>query len=109
PSAFAFPSRPLGLYDLASDPQEKKDLLDDKPRAEPVIARYKAFRRSLKEVVVRPTPCQRAYRARAERGERAGLAGARRLSRVAGRRLHRLHRANRQMPDRLLRNACTSP
>jgi len=46
--------RPLGLYDLASDPQEKKDLLDDKARAEPVLARYKAFRRSLREVVVRP-------------------------------------------------------
>jgi arylsulfatase A-like enzyme len=48
--------RPLGLYDLKSDPLEKKDLLDDKPRAEPVIARYKAFRRTLKEVVVRPAP-----------------------------------------------------
>jgi choline-sulfatase len=48
--------RPLGLYDLASDPQEKKDLLDDKARAAPVIARFKAFRRSLKEVVVRAAP-----------------------------------------------------
>jgi arylsulfatase A-like enzyme len=47
--------RPLGLFDLATDPLEKKDLLDDKARAEEVLARFKAFRRQLREVKVRPT------------------------------------------------------
>jgi arylsulfatase A-like enzyme len=46
--------RPLSLYDLGADPGETKDLLDDPTVAEPVIAKYKAFRRSLREVYVRP-------------------------------------------------------
>jgi arylsulfatase A-like enzyme len=46
--------RPLGLYDLKNDPGEKKDLLDDEALKSDVLARYKAFRRGLKEVVVRP-------------------------------------------------------
>ncbi len=48
--------RPIALYDLATDPGEKKDLLDDKSISEKYVDRYKAFRRELKEVVVRPTP-----------------------------------------------------
>lgn len=44
--------RPIGLYDLKTDPQEKKDLLEDAERAKPIIARFKAKRRSLE--VVRP-------------------------------------------------------
>jgi hypothetical protein len=40
--------RPIGLYDLKDDPDEKKDLLGDAARAEPVIAQFKAFRRTLK-------------------------------------------------------------
>jgi arylsulfatase A-like enzyme len=46
--------RPLGLYDLAADPGEKKDLLDDREKAAQALERYKAFRRTLREVKVRP-------------------------------------------------------
>lgn len=46
--------RPLSLYDLASDPGETKDLLDDGARAAPMIAKFKAFRRSLREISVKP-------------------------------------------------------
>jgi len=46
--------RPLGLYDLAADPGEKRDLLDDDAQAAPMIAKFKAFRRSLREVYVKP-------------------------------------------------------
>lgn len=46
--------RPLGLYDLAKDPGEKRDLLDDAALKEKMVARYRAFRRELREVVVRP-------------------------------------------------------
>lgn len=48
--------RPLGLYDLARDPGETRDLLDDAARAEPMIERFKAFRRNLRVVNVRATP-----------------------------------------------------
>lgn len=46
--------RPLSLYDLHADPGETKDLLDDAARAEPMIAKFKAFRRGLREVRVKP-------------------------------------------------------
>jgi len=46
--------RPLSLYDLAADPGETKDLLDDPAQAEPMIAKFKAFRRGLHEVYVKP-------------------------------------------------------
>ena len=46
--------RPLGLYDLAKDPAEKQDLLDDAALKADVLGRFKAFRRELREVVVRP-------------------------------------------------------
>ncbi len=48
--------RPTALYDLNADPAEKNDLLDDKDKSGPLIDRYKAFRRELREVKVRPTP-----------------------------------------------------
>ncbi len=48
--------RPLGLYDLESDPDEKKDLLDDAELKEKVTGRYKAFVKELREVKVRPEP-----------------------------------------------------
>jgi choline-sulfatase len=46
--------RALSLYDLATDPGETKDLLDDPAQAEPMIAKFKAFRRGLREVYVKP-------------------------------------------------------
>jgi hypothetical protein len=46
--------RPLGLYDLEKDPQEEKDLLEDAELREKVMERFKAFRRDLREVKVRP-------------------------------------------------------
>jgi choline-sulfatase len=46
--------RPLSLYDLQADPGETKDLLDDPAQAEPMIAKFKAFRRGLREVYVKP-------------------------------------------------------
>jgi choline-sulfatase len=46
--------RPLSLYDLAADPGETKDLLDDPALAEPMIGKFKAFRRTLREVYVKP-------------------------------------------------------
>ncbi len=48
--------RPLGLYDLASDPGEKQNLLSDADLKERMLSRYQAFRRELKEVVVKPIP-----------------------------------------------------
>lgn len=42
--------RPLGLYDLAKDPGEKQDLLGDPARAAPILARFRAMRRSLRTV-----------------------------------------------------------
>jgi choline-sulfatase len=46
--------RPLSLYDLSVDPGETKDLLDDPSQAAPMIAKFKAFRRSLQPVFVKP-------------------------------------------------------
>jgi choline-sulfatase len=46
--------RPLGLFDLAKDPGEKRDLLDDKALARPLLDKAKAFRRSLDEVFEKP-------------------------------------------------------
>ena len=46
--------RPLSLYDLAVDPGETHDLLDDAVQAAPMIAKFKAFRRGLREVYVKP-------------------------------------------------------
>lgn len=48
--------RPIGLYDLGKDPAEKQSLLRDAAVAEPAVERYRAFRRRLREVVVRPAP-----------------------------------------------------
>jgi choline-sulfatase len=48
--------RPLGLYDLDADPEEKHNLLRDSELKERALSRYKAFRRSLREVVVKPIP-----------------------------------------------------
>ncbi len=46
--------RPLGLFNLAKDPGEKTDLLDDKALARPMLDKTKAFRRSLDEVFEKP-------------------------------------------------------
>jgi choline-sulfatase len=42
--------KPLGLYDLDEDPGEKRDLLGDAAKAESIVARFKAFRRTLRTV-----------------------------------------------------------
>jgi arylsulfatase A-like enzyme len=46
--------RPMGLYDLEKDPDEKHDLLDDAELKEKITTRYKAFLRELREVKVKP-------------------------------------------------------
>ena len=46
--------RPLSLFDLHADPEESKDLLDDSNLAVPMLAKFKAFRRQLHEVYVKP-------------------------------------------------------
>lgn len=46
--------RVLGLYDLGADPGEKRDLASDPKRVAPVLEGFQAFRRTLREVVVRP-------------------------------------------------------
>ena len=48
--------RALSLFDLAKDPAEKTDLLDDQALSDPVISRFKAFRRELRTVNVKPVP-----------------------------------------------------
>jgi len=42
--------RPIGLYDLERDPGETRDLLGDASSADPVLSRFKAFRRTLRTV-----------------------------------------------------------
>ena len=42
------------LFDLATDPQEKRDIASDKEKLAPVLARMQAMRASLKEVEVKP-------------------------------------------------------
>ena len=42
------------LFDLASDPEEKKDLARDKEKRDEAIARMNAFRARLKEIEVKP-------------------------------------------------------
>jgi choline-sulfatase len=46
--------RPLGLFDLAKDPGEKRDLADEARLAKPLLEKTRAFRRALDEVVERP-------------------------------------------------------
>ena len=48
--------RPLGLYDLGKDPGEKQNLLADRERVRDAVDQYKAFRRTLREIHVRPIP-----------------------------------------------------
>jgi choline-sulfatase len=45
--------RPLNLFDLAKDPAENHDLLEDREKLRPMLEKSKAFRRSLDEVVYR--------------------------------------------------------
>src|SRR5690349_19998974 len=54
--------RPLGLYDLKADAEEKKDLLDDAELKEKVMGRYKAFVKELKHVKVQGEPKSSARR-----------------------------------------------
>lgn len=45
--------RPLGLYDLSTDPDEKKDLSGERDRVAAAVERFKEFQRTLREVRVR--------------------------------------------------------
>jgi len=45
--------RVLGLYDLAADPAERRDLSADKARVEQAQERFREFRAGLREIVVR--------------------------------------------------------
>jgi len=47
-------ARPLSIFDLKSDPAEKNDLLDQPGVAEPLLARFRAFRSRLRPVRVDP-------------------------------------------------------
>jgi choline-sulfatase len=47
--------RALGLFDLKTDPSEKRDLLDDTAKARPMVQKSKAFRKTLDEVFERPS------------------------------------------------------
>jgi arylsulfatase A-like enzyme len=44
------------LFDLASDPDEKKDLADDKAKLASMRTKYDAFRSKLREIRVKPQP-----------------------------------------------------
>jgi hypothetical protein len=46
--------RALGLFDLAHDPGEKHDLIDDIAKARPIFNRAKAFLKTVSQVVERP-------------------------------------------------------
>jgi len=45
-----------GLFDLAADPNERKDLSSDKEKLQPVLARLQAMRARLHEIEVKPSP-----------------------------------------------------
>lgn len=46
--------RPIGLFDLLSDPEEKKDLLDNAELRERIMGEYRAYKRSMRIVEVKP-------------------------------------------------------
>lgn len=46
--------RPIGLFDLATDPGEKRDLLDDVELRERMVGEYRAFKKAMRIVDVRP-------------------------------------------------------
>jgi arylsulfatase A-like enzyme len=45
---------PQGLYDLEKDPGETRDLLENRELRERYVTRYRAYRKSLREVFVKP-------------------------------------------------------
>jgi hypothetical protein len=48
--------QPQSIFDLEADPLENKNLLSDPGVRDPLLQRYKAFRRGLRSVAVRPAP-----------------------------------------------------
>jgi hypothetical protein len=45
--------RPIGLFDLSSDPEEKTDLLDNAQLRERVVGEYRAYKKAMHTVEVR--------------------------------------------------------
>lgn len=48
--------RPIGLFDLAHDAEEKRDLLDDAALKERIVGEYRAYRKELRTVTVKGKP-----------------------------------------------------
>jgi arylsulfatase A-like enzyme len=45
--------RPLGLFDLSIDPEERRNLRDNRSRKDPIVAQYRAFKKTLRVVEVK--------------------------------------------------------
>ncbi len=45
--------RPIGLFDLSSDPEEKKDLLDNTELRERIVGEYRAYKKAMRTIEVR--------------------------------------------------------
>lgn len=46
--------RPLGLFDLSTDPDEKRDLLDNSELRERIVGQYRAYKKTMHIIDVRP-------------------------------------------------------
>ncbi len=48
--------RPLGLFDLSNDPEETRNLLDNRSRKDAIVGQYRAFKKKLRVVEVKGRP-----------------------------------------------------
>lgn len=48
--------RPIGLFDLSTDPEEKKDLLDNAQLRERIMSEYRAYKKAMRVVEVKSKP-----------------------------------------------------